>query len=140
MVSQQTFLDGMEKGENNEDEITLLKVPENYDGLSYTAISDETKISNLELRRLLNRKSTEASSSAAALNDLACMIASGLGTKKNMRMAVAHFLEAVGKNNLFAMLNLAKLYQPDMRTLTLICEEASCRGLAYQGHRRKGLS
>ena len=110
-VVQQTFVDGMKKGEKNEDEIILLKVPENYDGLSYTAIPDESKTSNLELRRLLNRKSTEASSSASALNDLACMIASGLGTKKNMRMAVAHFMEAVGKNNLFAMLNLAKLYQ-----------------------------
>lgn len=110
-VVQQSFANGRGKGAKEENGIMLIKVPESYEGLPYTAIPDENKSSNLELRRLFNKKTTEASSSAAALNDLACMLASGIGTKRNIRMAVAHFMEAVAKNNLFAMLNLAKLYQ-----------------------------
>ena len=110
-VAQQSIANGTEKGSKEENDIMLIKVPESYEGLSYTPIPDESKSSNLDLRRLFNKKNTEASSSAAALNDLACMLASGIGAKRNIRMAVAHFMEAVGKNNLFAMLNLAKLYQ-----------------------------
>lgn len=110
-VIQKTLVDGKAKGSGIEDAILLFKVPADYEGFDYIPISDDSKASNLELRRLLNRKSTESSSNVSSLNDLACMMASGVGTKKNMRMAVAHFMEAAGKNNLFAMLNLAKLYQ-----------------------------
>ncbi|MBR1542630.1 MAG: sel1 repeat family protein [Bacteroidaceae bacterium] len=110
-VIKKTLLNGKDSGASVEDGVMLFKVPEDYNGFVFRTISDESKSSNLELRRLFNKKNTEASSSPSALNDLACMLASGIGTKKNMRMAVAHYMEAVAKNNIFAMLNLAKLYQ-----------------------------
>ena len=96
---------------NKEYALVMYRVPDNYAGFTYVPISDEQKSNNLEMRSLLNKKSLEASESASALNDLACMKASGIGIKKNMRMAVAHFMEASAKNNLFATLNLARLYQ-----------------------------
>lgn len=85
--------------------------PAEYTGFKYTPVSDETKAAKKELRELLNQKIQESAESTSALNDLGCMYASGIGTRRNMKMAVAYLKEASMKNNLFATLNLAQLYR-----------------------------
>lgn len=82
-----------------------------YTGFSYTPISDELKAGKREFRELLNRKIQESSGNTSALNDLGCMYASGIGVRKNMKMAVAYLMEASMKGNLFGMLNMARLYR-----------------------------
>lgn len=90
--------------------VSLYKVPEDYKGYSFNMISDEEKAMKLEFRDIFNRKIKESAKSVSAVNDLGCMYANGIGTRKNMKMAVSYFVEASMKNNLFAMLNLADLY------------------------------
>lgn len=82
-----------------------------YTGFSYTPVSDELKATKKEFRELLNQKIQESAENTSALNDLGCMYASGIGTRKNMKMAVAYLMEASMKNNLFGMLNMAQLYR-----------------------------
>lgn len=94
--------------------IELFKAPEDYTGFSYTPISEKEKESRREFRILLNEKTQEAVESTSALNDLGCLYASGVGIHKNMKMAVAYYMEAAMKNNLFAKLNLAQLYATGM--------------------------
>lgn len=85
--------------------------PAGYTGFSYTPVSDELKTTRKEFRELLNLKIQESAGNTSALNDLGCMYASGIGTHKNMKMAVAYLMEASMKNNLFGMLNMAQLYR-----------------------------
>lgn len=90
----------------------LYMAPADYTGFSYTPISDETKATKQELRELLNQKIQEsATGSTSALNDLGCMYASGIGVRRNMKMAIANLMEASMKNSLFGMLNMAQIYQ-----------------------------
>lgn len=85
--------------------------PTEYTGFTYTPVTDELKVTRKEFRELLNQKIQESAGSTSALNDLGCMYASGIGTRKNMKMAVAYLMEAAMKNNLFGMLNMAQLYR-----------------------------
>ena len=94
--------------------IELFKTPEDYAGFSYTPLSEKEKESRREFRILLNEKTQESVESSSALNDLGCLYASGVGIHKNMKMAVAYYMEAAMKNNLFAKLNLAQLYATGM--------------------------
>lgn len=89
----------------------LFKAPANYTGFEYHKITDTEKISNPALRELVNKKTRESSENVSALNDLGCLSVSGLGMPRNLRMGVAYFMEASMKNNLFGMLNMAKIYQ-----------------------------
>lgn len=89
----------------------LVPAPEDYCGFIYHPVSEELKATKRELRELLNKKMQESANSTSALNDLACMYASGIGIRKNMKMAVAYFMEASMKNSLFGMLNMARLYR-----------------------------
>ena len=90
--------------------IELFKAPDSYTGFCFTPMSKEEKASKREFRILLNEKTQEAIESPAAVNDVGCLYASGIGTHQNIKMAVAYFMEASMKNNLFATLNLAQLY------------------------------
>lgn len=98
------------KTELPEQEFVFYRVQPDYSGFDIPQLSEEDKVMKLEFRDLFNRKIKESSKSVSALNDIGCMYMSGLGTRKNMKMAVAYFIEASMKNNLFAMLNLAELY------------------------------
>lgn len=89
----------------------LVPAPKDYCGFIYHPVSEELKATKRELRELLNKKMQESANSTSALNDLACMYASGIGIRKNMKMAVAYFMEASMKNSLFGMLNMARLYR-----------------------------
>lgn len=89
----------------------FFKAPKDYSGFKYHKITETEKISNPALRELVNRKTRESSENVSALNDLGCLSISGLGMPRNLRMGVAYFMEASMKNNLFAMLNMAKIYQ-----------------------------
>lgn len=89
----------------------FIPAPVDYQGFTYNGLSESVKSSKRELRELLNQKMKESGSSTSALNDVACMYASGIGIRKNMKMAVAYFMEASVKNNLFGMLNMAQLYR-----------------------------
>lgn len=89
----------------------FFKAPKDYSGFKYHKITETEKISNPALRELVNRKTRESSENVSALNDLGCLSVSGLGMPRNLRMGVAYFMEASMKNNLFAMLNMAKIYQ-----------------------------
>lgn len=92
------------------DDIALYKCPSDYEGFTYN-ITDVNKLYHCnELITLYNDKLIEASNKTSSLNDLGCMSISGIGTNRNVKMAVAYFMEASMKNNLFAMLNLARLY------------------------------
>jgi TPR repeat protein len=90
---------------------TFFKAPKDYPGFKYHKITETEKISNPALRELINKKTRESSENVSALNDLGCLSVSGLGMPRNLRMGVAYFMEASMKNNLFAMLNMAKIYQ-----------------------------
>lgn len=88
----------------------LFKAPNDYLGFTYIRPSD-TELSNMpELCEIYNQK-RRMSESMSSLNDLGCLTMWGIGTHRNMRMAVSYFMEASMKNNLFATLNLAQLYQ-----------------------------
>lgn len=89
--------------------VDLYKVPENYNGYYFPMMSEEEKAMKLEFRDIFNRKIKESAKSVSSVNDLGCLYANGIGTRKNMKMAVSYFTEASMKNNLFAMLNLADL-------------------------------
>lgn len=89
----------------------FFKAPKDYPGFKYHKITETEKISNPALRELVNKKTRESSENVSALNDLGCLSVSGLGMPRNLRMGVAYFMEASMKNNLFAMLNMAKIYQ-----------------------------
>ncbi len=89
----------------------FFSAPTEYTGFSYTPVSDELKASRKEFRELLNLKIQESAGNTSALNDLGCMYAAGIGTRRNMKMAVAYLMEASMKNNLFGMLNMAQLYR-----------------------------
>lgn len=89
----------------------LVPVPKDYCGFIYHPVSEELKANKRELRDLFNKKKQESANSISALNDLACMYASGIGIRKNMKMAVDCFMETVMKNSLFGMLNMARLYR-----------------------------
>lgn len=92
------------------DDIALYKCPSDYEGFTYN-IKDVNKLYHCnELITLYNDKLIEASDKTSSLNDLGCMSIAGIGTNRNVKMAVAYFMEASMKNNLFAMLNLARLY------------------------------
>lgn len=93
-----------------EQEFVFYRVQPDYSGFDIPQLSEEDKVMKLEFRDLFNRKIKESAKSVSALNDIGCMYMSGVGTRKNMKMAVAYFIEASMKNNLFAMLNLAELY------------------------------
>ncbi len=99
-----------------EEPCELFKAPADYAGFEYHKITDSEKISNPALRDLVNKKMRESSESVTALNDLGCLSVSGLGMPRNLRMGVAYFMEASMKNNLFGMLNMAKLYQEGLGT------------------------
>lgn len=88
--------------------------PEGYTGFCYMPISEETKATKREFRELLNQKIQESAGNTSALNDLGCLYASGIGIRRNMKMAVAYFMEASMKNSLFGMLNMAQLYREGM--------------------------
>lgn len=89
----------------------LFKAPGNYLGFTYEPlVTDEEKATMLEFQQLLNKKLLDAMESSSAINDLGCMYASGIGVRRNMKMAVAYFMEASMKRNLFGMLNMAQLY------------------------------
>lgn len=89
----------------------LFKAPDDYVGFVYKPlITEAEKVSKLELRQLLNRKVQESMESASAANDLGCMYASGVGVRRDIKMAVAYFMEASNKENIFGMLNMAQLY------------------------------
>ncbi len=85
-------------------------VPEDYRGFRYTPISREVKETDKKLIDIFNNKAHDSSTSALAMNDLACMYAEGIGAAKNIKVAIAYFQEAISKGNLFAMLNMARLY------------------------------
>lgn len=88
----------------------LFKAPDDYQGFTYTRPSD-SELSNMpELCEIYNQK-RRTSESMSSLNDLACLTMWGVGTHRNIRMALSYFMEASMKNNLFATLNLAQLYQ-----------------------------
>lgn len=92
------------------DDITLYKCPNTYEGFTYN-FKDVNKLYHCnELITLYNDKLIESSDKTSSLNDLGCMCITGIGTNRNVKMAVAYFTEASMKNNLFAILNLAKLY------------------------------
>lgn len=89
----------------------FFKAPDDYKGFIYTSLTtDEEKASRPEFRDLLNRKLQESVESTSAVNDLGCMYASGIGVRRNIKMAVAYFMEASMKRNLFGLLNMAQLY------------------------------
>lgn len=90
----------------------LFKAPDDYLGFTYKpVITANEKASKIEFRRLFNQKFQESVDNVMALNDLGCMYVSGLGTARNMKMAVAIFGEASQKNNMYGILNFAKLYE-----------------------------
>lgn len=92
------------------DNISLYKCSNDYNGFTNN-ISDINELYHCnELVTLYNEKLLEASDKISSLNDLGCMCLTGIGTNRNAKMAVAYFMEASMKNNLFAMLNLARLY------------------------------
>lgn len=89
----------------------LFKAPSDYLGFTYEPLATaEEKATMLEFQQLLNKKLQDAMESSSAINDLGCMYASGIGVRRNMKMAVAYFMEASMKRNLFGMLNMAQLY------------------------------
>ena len=88
----------------------LFKAPDDYLGFTYIRPSDTELSSMPELCEIYNQK-RRMSESMSSLNDLGCLTMWGIGTHRNMRMAVSYFMEASMKNNLFATLNLAQLYQ-----------------------------
>lgn len=92
-------------------ECEFFKAPDDYLGFTYSPIiTVAEKATKMEFRLLLNQKSRESMDNVMALNDLGCMYASGVGSTKNMRMAVSNFKEASMKGSVYGMLNLAKLY------------------------------
>lgn len=92
------------------DDLTLYKCPSDYEGFTYN-VADVNKLYHCnELITLYNDKLLEASEKTSSLNDLGCMCITGIGINRNVKMAVAYFMEASMKNNLFATLNLARLY------------------------------
>lgn len=96
--------------EQNE-ECEFFKAPDDYSGFTYKPIITESeKATKIEFRLLLNQKFKESMDNVMALNDLGCMYASGVGSAKNMKMAVSNFQEASMKSSVYGMLNLAKLY------------------------------
>lgn len=96
--------------EDSEQNIDLFKAPDGYSGFTFTPLSEELKATKKEFRDLLNQKMQESMENVSALNDLGCLYASGIGIRRNIKMAVAYFMEASMKNNLFGMLNMAQLY------------------------------
>ena len=89
----------------------FFKAPDDYVGFVYEPlITEAEKVSNIEFRRLLNRKLQESMESASAANDLGCMYASGVGVRRDMKWAVTYFMEASHKSNIFGLLNMARLY------------------------------
>ena len=92
-------------------DLELFKAPDNYLGFVYKPLMTEAeKASNIEFRQLLNQKLQESMENATAANDLGCMYASGVGARRDMKMAVACFKEASMKQSLFGILNIAQLY------------------------------
>lgn len=91
--------------------VELFHAPDGYTGFCYSPISEEMKATKREFRELLNQKIQESAGNTSALNDLGCLYASGIGIRRNMKMAVAYFMEASMKNSLFGMLNMAQLYR-----------------------------
>ena len=88
----------------------LFKAPDDYLGFTYVQPSDRELSTMPALCEIYNQK-RRASDNVSSLNDLGCLSMWGVGTHRNMKMAVAYFMEASMKNNLFATLNLALLYQ-----------------------------
>ncbi len=78
---------------------------------TYTPIAEELKATNPELMELFNITAKESENSTVALNDLGCLYANGIGTKKNPLIAAVLFAEAAEKENLMAKLNLAESYR-----------------------------
>lgn len=92
-------------------DLELFKAPDDYIGFVYKPLMTEAeKASDMEFRQLLNNKLQESMENATAANDLGCMYASGVGTRRDMKMAVACFKEASMKQSLFGILNMAQLY------------------------------
>lgn len=108
-VVERTFRDKVLTDETKVCE--LFSTPAEYAGFSYTPVSEELKANKKEFRELLNQKIQSSAENPSALNDLGCMYASGIGVRRNMKMAVAYLMEASMKNNLFGMLNMAQLYR-----------------------------
>lgn len=92
------------------DDISLYKCSNDYNGFTNNICDINELYHCNELVTLYNDKLFEASDKTSSLNDLGCMCLTGIGTNRNVKMAVAYFIEASMKNNLFAMLNLARLY------------------------------
>lgn len=93
------------------DNCELFKSPDDYLGFTYKPlISESDKANKMELQLLFHRKLQEAMENTSAINDLACMYASGVGVRRDMKMAETYFMEAAMKRNLFGTLNLAQLY------------------------------
>lgn len=88
----------------------LFKAPDDYLGFTYVQPSGEELSTMPELCEIYNQK-RRSSDNVSSLNDLGCLSMWGVGTHRNMKMAVSYFMEASMKNNLFATLNLALLYQ-----------------------------
>lgn len=90
----------------------LFKAPDDYLGFTYVQPSDVELSSMPELCEIYNQKRRASDSdNVSSLNDLGCLSMWGVGTHRNMKMALSYFMEASMKNNLFATLNLALLYQ-----------------------------
>lgn len=94
------------------DSCEFFKAPDDYCGFVYKPVITDTEKSNMmEFRQLFHQKlQEEQTGSTSAINDLGCMYASGVGVRRNMKMAVAYFMKASMKQNLFGLLNMAQLY------------------------------
>ena len=90
--------------------VVFVKAPENYSGFTYHRLNEADLATNPDMKRLFNQKIEESNANSSASNDLGCMYESGIGVKRNIKMAVAYFKDASLKNNLFGMLNMARYY------------------------------
>lgn len=87
----------------------LFRTPMNYTGIGYDPLAEEQKVKNKAFRELFAKTQKNAQTDIQAMNDLGCLLWSGIGTRPNMKKAVESFSAAARKNT-HAMLNLATLY------------------------------
>ncbi len=112
----------------------FFRAPDDYYGFVFYWPDANERANHQEYRDLVNLMQRRSIQEADALNNLGCLYLSGVGTPRNTKLAVAYFMEAVGSNNVFSMLNMAQLYQDgtgvvaDMEKARAMYRKAMTRG------------